>query len=123
MCEHLKIQGPNYFKNLALFPDRELTFSTSLMLQKVLGFNEGNYDVTVSYGDNTETLSFMIDSPSVSDSENIFVETLEIFTDKPSYLPGETAILFAETNSSIEYGGLDYTVTNPHGQTIFELAV
>ena len=116
----VKIQGPNYFKNLALFPDRELTFSTSLMLQKVLGFNEGNYDVTVSYGDNTQTLSFMIDSPSVSDSENIFVETLEIFTDKPSYLPGETAILFAETNSSIEYGGLDYTVTNPHGQTIFE---
>ena len=116
----VKIQGPNYFKNLALFPDRELTFSTSLMLQKVLGFNEGNYDVTVSYGDNTETLSFMIDSPSVSDSEDVFVETLEIFTDKPSYLPGETAILFAETNSSIEYGGLDYTVTNPNGQTIFE---
>ena len=44
----INIQGPNYFKNLALFPDRDLGFSTTLNLQKVLGFNQGSYDVKVS---------------------------------------------------------------------------
>ena len=49
----INIQGPNYFKNLALFPDRDLGFSTTLNLQKVLGFNQGSYDVKVSYGEYT----------------------------------------------------------------------
>ena len=47
-------------------------------------------------------------------------ETLEIFTDKDSYIPGELVILSADTNSSISFGGLDYTVTNPDGKIIFE---
>ena len=116
----IKIQGPSYYKNLALFPDRDLNFSTSLKLQQALGFKEGNYSVIVSYGDNIENLSFDINPTSVSETNEIVGETLELFTDKPSYLVGETAILFAETNSSIEYAGLDYTVTNPNGKIVFE---
>ena len=52
----INIQGPNYFKNLALFPDRDLGFSTTLNLQKVLGFNQGSYDVKVSYGEHSLSL-------------------------------------------------------------------
>ena len=116
----INIQGPNYFKNLALFPDRDLGFSTTLNLQKVLGFNIGNYDVTVSYADYTSSLNFVVnteENSSVSESEK---ENLELTTDRQSYIPGETVILFADTNSSIEYGGLDYTVTNPNQEVIFE---
>ena len=116
----INIAGPNYFKNLALFPDRDLGFSTTLNLQKVLGFNQGDYDVKVSYGEYTSDLNFTIsdeDTSSVSESAKV---DLEIFTDKESYIPGEIVILTADTNSSIQYGGLDYTVTNPNQEIIFE---
>ena len=41
-------------------------------------------------------------------------DNLEISTDKKSYIPGEIVILTADTDSEIQYGGLDYTVTNPN---------
>ncbi len=116
----INIQGPNYFKNLALFPDRDLGFSTTLNLQKVLGFNQGSYDVKVSYGEYSSELNFTInteDDSSVSESKK---NNLEISTDKESYIPGEIVILSADTNSEIQYGGLDYTVTNPNQEIIFE---
>ncbi|MDC0052300.1 lamin tail domain-containing protein [Candidatus Nitrosopelagicus sp.] len=116
----INVKGPNYFKNFALFPDRDLGFSTTLNLQKVLGFNQGSYDVKLSYGEHTSDLNFTINvegesSVAVSEKDN-----LEILTDKESYIPGETVILTADTDSSIQYGGLYYTVTNPNKEIIFE---
>ena len=116
----INVQGPNYFKNLALFPDRNLGFSTTLNLQKVLGFNQGSYDVKISYGEYSSELNFTInpeDDSSVSESRK---NNLQISTDKESYIPGEIVILSADTNSEILYGGLDYTVTNPNQEIIFE---
>jgi len=116
----INIQGPNYFKNLALFPDRDLGFSTTLNLQKVLGFNQGDYDVNVSYGEYTADLNFTLGNEESSTKSKSESETLEIVTDKESYIPGEIVILSADTDSEIQYGGLDYTVTNPNQEIIFE---
>ncbi|MDC0168087.1 lamin tail domain-containing protein [Candidatus Nitrosopelagicus sp.] len=116
----INIQGPNYFKNLALFPDRDLSFSTTLNLQKVLGFNQGDYNVVVSYGEYTSNLNFSINTEDKSSELESEKENLKITTDKESYIPGEIVILSADTNSSIQYGGLDYTVTNPNQEIIFE---
>ena len=116
----ISIQGPNYFKNLALFPDRDLSFSSTLNLQKVLGFNQGDYNVAVSYGEYTSDLNFSINTEDKSSEIESEKEKLEITTDKESYIPGEIVILSADTNSSIQYGGLDYTVTNPNQEIIFE---
>ena len=116
----ISIQGPNYFKNIAIFPDRDLNFSTTLNIQKVLGFKTGIYEVEIKYGENIVETSFTIDDELESSSSETVVEFLNISTDKQSYIPGETVIVSAETNSSIQYGGLDYTVTNPVGETIFE---
>ena len=85
-----------------------LNFSTNLLLQSVLGFDTGNYDVKITYGDNSIITNFTVDSQSSStdDGTQLDSEFLEIFTEKESYIPGETVILFADTNSAIEYGGL-----------------
>ncbi len=116
----INIQGPNYFKNLALFPDRDLGFSTTLNLQKVLGFNQGSYDVKVSYGEYTSDLNFTLGNEESSTGTQSESENLEISTDKESYIPGEIVILSADTDSEIQYGGLDYTVTNPNQEIVFE---
>ena len=116
----ISITGPNYHKNLALFPDRDLTFSTTFNLQKVLGFTTGDYSIKTSYAENETETNFTLISDLTSSTSTEELETLEISTDKESYIPGETVILLADTNSSIEFGGLDYTVTNPNGKTVFE---
>ena len=116
----INIQGPNYFKNLALFPDRDLSFSTTLNLQKVLGFNQGSYDVKISYGEYTSDLNFTLGNEESATQSNSESENLEIVTDKESYIPGEIVILSADTDSEIQYGGLDYTVTNPNQEIVFE---
>jgi len=116
----IKVTGPNYFKNLAVFPDRDLNFTTTLNLQSVLGFEKGDYDVEIDYDVSTITTNFsIVDKIDISSTETE-TENLQMFTDKTSYLPGETVIFSAETNSSIEYGGLYYTVTDPNGKIIFD---
>tara|TARA_B100001540_G_scaffold294312_1_gene294125 strand:- start:79 stop:3624 length:3546 start_codon:yes stop_codon:yes gene_type:complete len=114
------VKGANYFQNLAVFPDRDLNFSTSLNIQKVLGFGDGTYDVEISYGDSKINTQFKIITQTQNSSSNSESESLEVFTDKNSYIPGETVILFGKTNSSIEVGGLEYKVNNPNGKTVFQ---
>ncbi|MFB5624486.1 MAG: lamin tail domain-containing protein, partial [Nitrosopumilus sp.] len=54
------ISGPNFDKTVNLYPDLDLNYKTTLSLHQVLGINPGNYDVTVSYGDATDTTSFSV---------------------------------------------------------------
>ncbi len=112
----VSISGPNYYKNLALFPARDLGYSTTMNLQKIYGYSEGDYTIKISYGDNTVETTFSIIEEFSSTSSESVSETVEIFTDKLSYIPGENVIISAKTNSSIEYAGLDYTVTDPNGE-------
>jgi len=116
----ISVTGPDYFKNIAIFPDRSLEYSTTLNIQEVYGFSKGDYDVIISYGENNIVTNFSITDELTSNSTESEAESVTIFTDKTSYIPGETVILSADTNSSIEFGGLDYTVTNPNGEIIFE---
>ena len=116
----INVSGPNYFKNLAIFPERNLEFSTELNLQKVLGFKTGDYQIKVTYGQENILTNFsLVDSIDSTSSETID-EILELSTDKNSYIPGETVIFSADATSSIDFGGLDYIVLNPNGKVIFE---
>ena len=116
----ITVKGPSYFKNIALFPDRDLNFSTTLNIQKVLGFNQGDYSIDVSYGEHIANVGFSLVTESELETSDSITEQLSLSTDKESYIPGEFVIFFADTNSEIEFGGLDYTVTNPNGETVFE---
>ena len=116
----ITVKGPSYFKNIALFPDRDLNFSTTLNIQKVLGFNQGDYSIDVSYGEHIANVGFSLVAESELETSDSVTEQLSLSTDKESYIPGEFVIFFADTNSEIEFGGLDYTVTNPNGDTVFE---
>ena len=103
----ITVQGPSYFKNIALFPDRDLNFSTTINIQKVLGFSQGDYLIGVSYGEHNADIGFSVVSESETVAESI-AEQLSLTTDKESYIPGEFVVFFADTDSEIEFGGLDY---------------
>ena len=76
----IKVVGPNYFKNLAVFPDRDLNFATTLNLQKVLGFEKGDYDVEINYDVSTITRNFSIVDKIEQSLTETETENLEIFT-------------------------------------------
>ena len=114
----ISITGPNYYNDFSLFPERNLEYSTKLNLQEVYGFSEGDYNIKISYGENTIETNFSISDELESSSSEILTEYVEMITDKESYIPGDTVIILADTNSSIEYGGLSYVVTDPNSKQI-----
>ncbi len=113
------ITGPNYYNTLTLYPDLNLEFEIPLKLQKVLGIDDGVYDVSVSYAGVTDQTEFSVGDEVIETTQKE-AGLLVISTDKESYIPGETAIIFAETSDIIEFEGLKFTVTNPGGIQIFD---
>ena len=92
----ISIQGTDYFDVHTVYPDRDLNFSTTVNIKKVLGFNLGNYTVDLSYGTNSVRTDFVINEELITSSSEIVSEDLVIFTDKESYYPGDTATLFCK---------------------------
>ena len=115
---NIEIQGPNYHDTFTVFPDRDLNFSITLDIKEVVGFNTGNYNVDISYGDNSVKTEFLVTDELADSSVETESQTLEILTDKTSYMTGETIIVFGKTNSSIEYAGMDYAIIDPNGKQI-----
>tara|TARA_B100001540_G_scaffold314875_1_gene340749 strand:- start:1645 stop:5139 length:3495 start_codon:yes stop_codon:yes gene_type:complete len=112
------VSGPGYNENIELFPNRTLEFSTSLSIQKIFGFSLGEYEVEIRYGDNLIEKTFSLVNEEELETSEIVSETLSIYSDKSSYIPGELVTIRAETNSQIELAGLDYVVSDPNGKQI-----
>ena len=115
----IKIQGSNYYDALSLYPDRDLNYSANFNIKKILGFDIGIYDVEISYGENSIKTNFVVAEEIISSSTENEDSTLDIFTDKGSYIPGETVIVFADTSSTMKHAGLVYKVLDPNGNEIF----
>ena len=56
----ISITGPNFVNTVTVYPDRDLNYETTLGLHQVLGVNEGDYDVSVTYSDVTANTSFSV---------------------------------------------------------------
>ena len=115
----LLITGSNYYKTLTLYPNMFLEYETSIKLQKVLGINEGIYDVSLSYAGITTSTQFSVGTELI-EIEQKEAAILKITTDKESYIPGETATISGETSEIIEFEGLTFKVINPNGIQIYQ---
>ncbi|MCV0371978.1 MAG: lamin tail domain-containing protein [Nitrosarchaeum sp.] len=113
----LSITGPNYKKMIELYPDMNLNFKTSLNLQKVLGINEGTYDLSVTYGVATSSTSFSVGDKIIVE-DVLETGTISITTDKSEYLPGQTLTLTGMTSEIIPFEGLKFTVKDPNGKIV-----
>ena len=113
------VSGPNYYKKLTLYPNLNLEFETSLKLQKLLGINEGVYNVRVDYAGTTTETQFSVGEEIIK-IEQKEADILKITTDKEFYIPGETATIFGETSKIIEFEGLTFKVINPNGIKIYQ---
>ncbi|MFB5621284.1 MAG: lamin tail domain-containing protein, partial [Nitrosopumilus sp.] len=112
------ISGPNFVKTVNLYPDLNLNYKTTLSIHQVLGINQGNYDVTVSYGDATDTTSFFVGYETIQKDIRQNGE-LSIVTDKSQYIPGQTVAITGFATEIIPFEGMKFTVTDDNGNLIY----
>jgi hypothetical protein len=118
---HLKITGPGNFKKLvSLFPDRMNLFKTEMKTDKVLNVPEGNFKVLAEYAGETVETSFIITSKSSVLAESEALPIISINVDKPIYLPGETAILSANTSKIIPFTGMKFKIFDPKQKLVYD---
>ena len=113
------VDGPNYYKQFSLYPDILLNYDASISLQKVLGIDEGIYDVSVEYAGATAETKFSVGDEIIVIEEEEESE-LSVSFDQDSYIPGQTAIISAKTSEISPFEGLKFKVTNPDGIQIFD---
>jgi len=111
------ISGPNFDKTLTLYPDLNLNYETTLSLHQVLGINEGNYDVTVSYAGASATTGFSVGFELIEAEEKID-GSLTISTDKSQYVPGQIVSIIGFASDIIPFEGMKFTITDSQGTII-----
>ena len=111
------ITGPNFDKTVSLYSDFNLNYETTLSLHQVLGINEGNYDVSVSYGGATTNTSFTVGFELIELAEKID-SSFNITTDKSQYFPGQTVSVSGFATEIIPFQGMKFTITDSQGVNI-----
>jgi len=111
------ILGPNFDKTVSLYPDLNLNYETTLSLHQVLGINEGNYDVSVSYGGASADTSFLVGTEIIQQAE-IIDGSFNITTDKSQYFPGQTVSVSGFATEIIPYDGMKFIITDSEGVNI-----
>ena len=114
----IHITGPNFDKTITMYPDLKKNFKTSLSLQKVLGINEGTYDISVSYAGSVTNTSFSVGFELIEQQETE-EGSLSIITDKSQYIPGQTVLITGTSTEIIPFEGMKFTVANSKGETIY----
>ena len=113
----VRIIGPNFDKTVSLYPDLNLNYETTLSLHQVLGIDEGNYDVSVSYGGASTDTSFFVGTEIIQQAE-IIDGSFNITTDYSQYIPGQTVSITGTASEIIPFEGMKFTITDSQGVVI-----
>lgn len=113
----ITISGPNFNKIVTMYPDLKLNYKTTLSMHQVLGINEGNYDVVVTYGGTTTSTTFSVGN-KILEQKTQEESDVSILTDKSQYLPGEYVTITGFASEIIPYQGMAFTVTDVNGKAI-----
>ena len=113
----MTITGPNFNKIITMYPDLNLEYETTLSLHQVLGINEGDYDVSISYAGTTTSTSFSV-GYEIIEQETIQDEEFSVITDQSQYIPGQKVSIIGFATDIIPFEGMKFTVTDSSGNLI-----
>ena len=112
------IIGPNFEKNVTLYPDYHLNYETTLTLHQALGVNPGTYDVSVSYAGSNDATEFSVGYEIIA-QETKEDSSVRITTDQSQYLPGNVVILSGHTSETIPFAGMELTINDSNDDTVY----
>lgn len=121
LAVNMVVSGPSGFqKTFTLYPNTNLQFSTSMITGQVVGFPEGNYTISASYGNLAASSSFMLGSTSFTPPTQTASSTMFMFTDKSSYTISQPITLDGTVSQVIPLTPVVYKVYNPNGTMIYQ---
>lgn len=115
------VSGPSGFqKTFTLYPNTNLQFSTSMTTGQVVGFPEGNYTISASYGSLTASSTFMLGSTSFTPPTQAVSSTMSMSTDQSSYTISQSITLDGTVSQVIPLTPVVYKVYNPNGTMVYQ---
>ncbi|HJU14710.1 MAG TPA: lamin tail domain-containing protein [Candidatus Nitrosotalea sp.] len=117
----LDVTGPEGFeKTFTVYPDVNLNYATTMKTSQVMGFPEGNYKVTASYGTITESADFSLGSAAFVPPPTTAPTTVSLWTDKPAYGVSEPITLSGNVSQVVPLTPVVYKVYDPNGEMIYQ---
>ena len=113
----VNISGPNFYHSVSLYPDLYLNYKTTLDLVQVLGISEGNYNVTVNYGEAIENISFYV-GPEIIEIPDVLASSFKIQTDVDTYEIDELILISGHVSEIIPFESIKYEIIDPAGKII-----
>ncbi|WP_165776436.1 lamin tail domain-containing protein [Candidatus Nitrosotalea bavarica] len=118
---NLVVSGPNGFKQtFSLYPGTDFKFSTYMKTDQVLGFTEGIYTISASYGGIQTSSTFSLGSAAFVPPAQIAPTTMVISTDRSNYTVSEPIILTGTVSTVIPLTPVQFKVYDPTNVVVYQ---
>ncbi|MDE1768954.1 MAG: lamin tail domain-containing protein [Thaumarchaeota archaeon] len=115
------LSGPHGFqKTFSLYPATDLKFSTYQKLDQLLGFSQGTYTITASYGGVQTSATFSLGSTTIAPPAAIVPTTISISTDNSNYQLSQPIILQGTVSKVIPLTPVVYKVYDPTNVVVYQ---
>jgi len=118
---NLIMSGPHGFKQtFSLYPGTDLKFSTFAKTDQVLGFAEGTYTISASYGAAQSSSTFSLGSTAFVPPPQIVPTTIVISTDNSNYTISQPIVLTGTVSKVIPLTPVTYKVYDPTNVVVYQ---
>ncbi|MDE1727886.1 MAG: lamin tail domain-containing protein [Thaumarchaeota archaeon] len=118
---NMVLSGPQGFKQtFSLYPGNDLTFSQSVKTDQVLGFSQGTYTISASYGGVQTSTTFSLNPVAFVPPTQAAQTTLVIYTDHSNYTTSQPVILLGTVSNVIPLTPVQYKVYDPTNVLIYQ---
>ncbi|OLD29841.1 MAG: hypothetical protein AUI62_02135 [Thaumarchaeota archaeon 13_1_40CM_2_39_7] len=111
---NLMVSGPSVFqKTFTLYPGNNLQFATTMKLDQVLGFGDGKYTITATYGGAQTSTIFTLGATAFVPPPQTAQITITVDTDKPTYTISQPITLQGNVSQIIPLKAVTYKLYDP----------
>jgi hypothetical protein len=115
------LSGPGGFKNtFSLYPGNDLKFSTYVKTDQVLGFTEGTYTISASYGTAQTSSTFSLSSVAFVPPTQSAPLTMMIYTDNSNYTISQPIVLLGNVSQVLPLTPVQYKVYDPTNTIVYQ---
>ncbi len=116
----ISITGPGFHKTITAYPDIHLQFVTDLKTDPILGFQAGDYNISVTYSDASATTKFTLNEKAYVPPPQEVQTALTLNSDKPSYILGDAINLVGNVSKVIPLTPVTYKLFDPNSVQIYQ---
>jgi hypothetical protein len=118
---NLVMSGPNGYKQtFSLYPGTDLKFSTYAKTDQVLGFSEGMYTISASYGSAQTSTTFSVGSAAFVPPAQVAPTAIVISTDSSNYTISQPIVLSGTVSKVIPLTPVTYKVYDPNNVIVYQ---